>query len=313
MNKENLINILKIQSVSYDQFLMFAHIIRQINKIPGCKYYTYNGCIYVTKGKALTYPCIVSHMDTVHEIVEDLTPVEINGNITGINSYTMQQTGIGGDDKVGIFIALECLSKFDNIKTVFFRDEETGCEGSYEPDVDFFKDCNFILQCDRRGNSDFINIAGSTQLSSKQYDKDITPILKRYGYKFNTGMMTDVMALKQSGIECSMSNISCGYYNPHQPDEFINLRDVENCMNLVMEIITNLRGSQYPCPYKKPKYKPLKVDYLNYNLWDDEIAPNEEKECNSCLEIGKLIYVKDYDIELCSNCYTEYIETYLTL
>jgi tripeptide aminopeptidase len=308
MRKNKLLEILKIQSYSHDQFLMFAHIIRQINQIPGCKYYTYNGCIYVTKGKATPYPCVVSHMDTVHEIVEDLTPVEINGNITGINSYTMQQTGIGGDDKVGIFIALECLHKFDNIKVVFFRDEEVGCEGSYEPDMKFFKDCNFILQCDRRGNDDFITTAGSTELSSNKFQKEVKPILTRYGYKFNTGMMTDVMALKQSGIECSMANISCGYYNPHYADEFINLADVENCMNMVMDIITHLRGRQYPCTYKKPVYKPAKVDYLNYNLWDDKPV---EKECSSCLEIGKLIYVKDYDIELCSNCYFEYVETYL--
>ena len=127
MNKKKLIEILSIQSESYNQFRMFAYIVRQLKKI-GCKYYTYNGCIYATKGETNLYPCIVSHMDTVHNIEENLTPIEVNGNIIGFNAVTMEQIGIGGDDKVGVFIALECLNNFDNIKAVFFRDEETGCE-----------------------------------------------------------------------------------------------------------------------------------------------------------------------------------------
>ena len=28
--------------------------------------------------------------------------------------------GVGGDDKVGVWAALECISKFDNIKAAFF-------------------------------------------------------------------------------------------------------------------------------------------------------------------------------------------------
>ena len=70
MNKNKLIEVLKIQSESYNQWRMFAYLIRQL-KAAGCQYYTYNGCIYATKGSADLYPCIVAHMDTVHDIVED--------------------------------------------------------------------------------------------------------------------------------------------------------------------------------------------------------------------------------------------------
>ena len=105
MNKNKLIEVLKIQSESYNQWRMFAYLIRQL-KAAGCQYYTYNGCIYATKGSADLYPCIVSHMDTVHNIAEDLSCIEINGNITGFNAYTMEQTGSGKPNKKDICAGL---------------------------------------------------------------------------------------------------------------------------------------------------------------------------------------------------------------
>jgi len=322
MNKNKLLEVLSIQSESYNQWRMFAYIIRQL-KAANCQYYTYNGCIYATKGTADLYPCIVSHMDTVHDIAEDLTPIEISGNITGFNAYTMEQTGIGGDDKVGIFIALQCLSFFDDIKVVFFRDEETGCEGSYDADIDFFNDCSFILQCDRRGNGDFINIAGGTQLSSDEFQSDVQPILRQYGYKFNTGMMTDVMALKETGIVCSMANISCGYYNPHTAQEYVNIADVENCLDMVKMIILELSGNEYLCNYEPPirqQYTGKKIDwyamsnkYLG-NMDDDfwaatnALKKKEKQNCECCDEPGELQYISDYNIEMCNKCINQYVD-----
>ncbi len=318
--KSKLIEVLSIQSKSYNQYRMFAYIIRQLKKL-GCTYYVYNGCIYATKGEAEFYPCIASHMDTVHEIVEDLTVIETNGNLTGINSFTMQQTGIGGDDKVGIYIALQCISKFHAIKTVFFRDEEVGCEGSYDCDYSFFNDCGFVLQCDRRGYGDFITNASGTKLSGEDFQKDIAPLLKSYGYKFNNGMMTDVMALKENGIECSMANISCGYYNPHCSNEYVNVKEVKLCLEMVIDIISLLDGRYYVCKYKAPKrYKyPTKdtnsiKDILHdrYGFWpDDEKLKEKEKEvCECCNEGAKLTFVSDFNIEMCDKCIKEYIQPY---
>lgn len=296
----DLIKLLSVQSESLNQFRMFTYIIRELHKIE-CKYFTYNGCIYVTKGNSNSYPCIVSHMDTVHEIVENLTPIEVNGNITGINAVTMEQTGIGGDDKVGIYIALQSLKKFDNIKLVFFRDEEIGCLGSYNPCFDFFKDCRFILQCDRKGNKDFIVNANNTSLSSNKFQNDVLPIIKKYGYSFNTGMMTDVMALKESGIDCSMANISCGYYNPHSPDEYINLKDLKRCQDMVFDLIENL-SSTYTHKYKKKVYKYDRGDWFNSSSYS-----SFQNECECCGNIGKLTFTSYYNNYMCKECIKNYI------
>jgi putative aminopeptidase FrvX len=308
-----LTDILSIQSESYNQFRMFAYVIRQLKKID-CEYYVYNGCIYVTKGNASSFPCIVSHLDTVHEICEDLTVIQIGDNLTGFNSVTMSQTGIGGDDKVGIFIALQCLEKFENIKAAFFRDEEVGCEGSYEPDDDFFSDCGFVLQCDRKGNKDFITKAGGVRLSDKDFQRDVKFILNKYGYKFESGLMTDVMALKQCSIECSMANISCGYYNPHSVYEFVNVPDVLKCLNFVFEIITTLNGRAYVCNYDKPVYKSVTSlggnKYLdrwdNWGDWDgipDKIKTVPIEYCDCCRELADVVtYVPEYNVDMCNKC-----------
>ncbi len=252
---EKLKQVLSIQSESYNQWRMFAYIVRQL-KERDCSFYTHKGNIYVTKGMAVTYPCVVAHMDTVHDIAEDLTVLHVksefnSGQLTGFNTVTMTQTGIGGDDKVGIFVALEILDRFDDVKLAFFRDEEVGCVGSKVADMDFFDDVSFVLQCDRRGNSDFINIASGTKLMSKAFQKAITPITKRYNYKFASGMMTDVMMLKENKLGVSCANISCGYYNPHMANEYVVIDDVFNALELVTDIIKEHGNSVFPHTYER--------------------------------------------------------------
>jgi tripeptide aminopeptidase len=331
MNKKKLIEVLEIQSESYNQEDMYKYITSQLDKID-CAYYDFNGCIYVTKGgNTENFPCVVSHMDTVHDIVENLTAIEVNGNITGFNGITMEQTGIGGDDKVGIFITLQCLNSFDNIKAVFFRDEEIGCIGSYTPDMKFFDNCGFVLQCDRKGNSDFVINASGTELSCKPFRKDIKKILRFHNYKTCNGMMTDVMALKESGIQCSMANVSCGYYNPHSHTEYVNIVDVTNCLLMVKDIIRSLQGNKYICTYNKPvyQYQAYKNDpYFDYSVkgkakvisaksryygdLDDEYWNGEWSAkpvidyCDCCYEEAKVKYSGEYNQNLCDKCTEQY-------
>lgn len=327
MNVDKLVEVLGIQSYSYDQKLMVEYIEQQIAPIE-CSYYFDNDNIYITKGNATKYPCVVAHMDTVHKIVEDLTVVDLNGNLTGFNAIKMEQTGIGGDDKVGVFVALQCLEMFDNIKIAFFRDEEVGCHGSYEADVSFFKDCNIVLQCDRRGNADFINNASGVKLSSNEFQDEIAPILKNYGYKFHDGMMTDVMALKELGIKASMANISCGYYNPHSKQEFVNIDDVSNCLDMVIDIIEHIGDRTFNCKYSVPKsydfvFKnqvfgkhdfnkpyskskatatPPDYEFESYRDHSDTPKPYFDDCCDGCGDLAQTKFNNNVQFWLCDKC-----------
>lgn len=323
MNIDYLKKILSIQSYSYDQFRMFAFLIREIKKIEGCSFFVDNGNIHITKGDHEHYPCVVAHMDTVHKIGSDLTVIDIEGNLTGFNKHDMAQTGIGGDDKVGIYIALECLKRFDAIKVAFFRDEEVGCGGSYEAYMKWFQNCGFVLQCDRKGNSDFVTSAGGVELSSTDFRYDVLKIISNYGYKFSGGMMTDVMALKEEGLSVSAANISCGYYNPHMRDEYVNIHDVSRCLEMVMDIIENLDGWNYPHKYKLPKKKkskkwsvhdknPLgdknKFNALLARTFMDDEAPVKLKYCDCCGERSENVTrFPDYQMDICNTCVNEHI------
>ena len=194
------------------------------------------GNLYVTKGKSETYPCIAAHMDQVQERhSKDFIAYEAEDIILGFSPKRKEQQGLGADDKVGLWIGLMCLQKFDSLKLVFFVEEEVGCRGSDKADMDFFKDCRFVIEPDRRGHEDLITQIGWATLCSDEFLKDIG--YKKFGYKETEGMMTDIETLKENGLEVSCINLSCGYYEPHSDKEFVYKPAVSNCLAFVEHII----------------------------------------------------------------------------
>lgn len=327
--------ILSVQTYSGDEWRMFAKIVRECKRIGASIKQDEVGNLYVTKGISKTYPCIVAHMDSVHVIVEDLSIISCNNRITGFNQVTMQQTGIGGDDKVGIYIALRCLEMYDHIKCAFFVNEEQGCIGSSQADMTFFKDCRFVLQGDRRGNTDFVVNASGVKLSDRKFKRDVKPILKDYGYAFSDGMMTDVMQLKENGLDVACANVSCGYYRPHAKDEYVVVSDVERCLELfttIIERMTNVYKHKYERPsyyshykpegrsWSQPSWTPTKREKYQ-TFWDDletqrECGVGSSKKmdgrkdpihyCDGCCEqtsFKDLTYCSDYNSFLCNRCY----------
>jgi len=196
------------------------------------------GNIYVVKGEASTYPVVVAHLDQVQNShSRDFQALEAGDIIIGYSPKSRAQQGLGADDKNGVWIAMQCLLRFDNIKVALFVSEEVGCIGSSGANMGFFSDARFVLQCDRRGAHDLITCASWTELCSRDFVNAIQPDL--FGYKETTGMLTDVLTLKEKGLSVSCINISCGYYEPHTDCEFTNIPDLMNCLSFVEHIIEN--------------------------------------------------------------------------
>lgn len=194
------------------------------------------GNIYATKGESDTYPCIVCHTDEVHKVRSvGYKVVRHNDLMFAVNERTMEFEGIGADDKNGIWVCLKALSEFDVIKCAFFVSEEVGCIGSSNAEMEFFDDCRFVLQCDRKGNKDFIINASGTELCSHEFIEACK--IHEFGYETEKGLMTDVMTLKEQGLSVSACNISCGYYNPHTDNEMTCISDLLNCYELIKSII----------------------------------------------------------------------------
>ena len=280
-------DILETQSVSGHVERMTYLIVEYARKF-GADVKVDKGNVYVTKGKptANGYPCIVSHTDTVHAIITDehysVGYDEKNQIIYAYDYSKRNFTGIGGDDKVGIYIALAAIRDFPSIKSCFFRDEEIGCVGSGEADLSFFSDCMYILQCDRRGNSDFVNSINGIDISSKDFQDDVSSIIKKYDYDFHVGGTTDVGKLTSMDVGISCANMSCGYYNPHSTDEIVDVHDVNVTKDMVYEIIGTLTKS-YPHIAERPKttlYKPSfgKNYYDYYDNWYDGYSKEDNKK-----------------------------------
>lgn len=259
-----------------------------------------SGNIYVTKGKAKNYPCIVAHLDEVHDRKPvDFKVYSIDTDTIFGYSATQKFVGIGADDKNGIWIALQCFQRFDNIKLAFFVAEESGCIGSGAANMQFFQNTRFVLQCDRKGAHDFINNACGTELCSNEFLTDVAPA--NFNFAPARGAMTDVFQLKENGLNVSCANISCGYYNPHTENEFTVYSELLNTLNFVFSIIENCTDvyPHKPAPKIQSKYfmndypyKPAPNKHVFFA--DDYAIEDAEYTINEMRAIGYSdAYIKD--------------------
>jgi hypothetical protein len=249
---ELLKSLYKISSPSGKEKKMRNFLIEKCTELGAESFTDKIGNIYITKGSAESYPCIVAHMDEVcPDRGKGYKVMEQNGRIFGMDTKNVKFAGIGGDDKNGIWVALKCLEKYDILKCVFFVGEEVGCVGSSKCNMDFFSDCRFVLQCDRRGGNDLITNASYTQLCSPEFLAVIN--YQQFGYAENQGMLTDVLTLKERGLGVCCLNISCGYYRPHSEEEYTIFSELENCLDFVQNIVENCTDT-YPHKYEYNDY-----------------------------------------------------------
>lgn len=270
---KRLIELYNIASPSGKEKRMAKYIMTELKKMGVTCRKDNTGNIYAVKGHADTYPCVVSHVDEVHHnktgnygayVVAD----EI---VIGYDHQRKCQTGIGADDKNGIWICLKMLERFKNMKCAFFVGEETGCIGSSRADMDFFNDCRFVIQCDRKGNRDMVTQISGTALCSDEFISAVEP--EKYGYAECAGLMTDVYTLKTRGLPVSCINLSCGYYNPHTGTENTILGDLMKCYRFVCHIIrTHRKVSEH-------KFERHKFEYPHdiFSVMDDWRYLNRRK------------------------------------
>lgn len=311
-----LLRLYKIHSPSRGEEAMVDHIRRYCVRIRNCEVVVDGiGNVYVTKkkrGYTGTFPCIVAHTDQVQNFYsKDYSTIvtDINGKkvIFGYSRSCHRFEGLGADDKNGIWVALKMLEEFDNVKAAFFVSEEIGCIGSCDADMDFFSDCRFVVECDRRGNSDFVtNI--SCQLCSAKFLKDAK--IGLFGYHASSGLSTDVNTLVCNGIGISCCNISCGYYEPHTVMEHTVIDDLEKCLNLVRHIFRNCkkvyRHEVHPLV---PQYGGYYRTYDSQDSWMDVDAYDPYEWLFNNVDVNAYAGMTDEELD---KAYSEDVEPWLT-
>ena len=65
-------------------------------------------------------------------------------------------------------------------------------------------------------------------------------LLDKFGYSTVLGGRTDVVALRERGLEKDCCNIGCGYYNAHRSDEYTLFSHLQNALAFVSEVVDSL-------------------------------------------------------------------------
>ena len=215
--------------------------------------------IYVTKqtGKDIDFfPCVVSHIDTVHNIdsinIREETLLneqrQLKPSLKAYNDLG-NPTGIGGDDKCGVYACLELLKELPNIKVAFFVSEETGCHGSRKADKNFFDNVGYVIQFDAPGNTMVSEYCMGVQLFDRnsEFFKSCDVVLNenfKSKPRYQSHPYTDVYALK-SLFDFSCINFAIGYYDYHTRDEYVVVEDVYNGIESGKKLIESLGYKKY--------------------------------------------------------------------
>lgn len=249
MNVALLKDLLAVPTVSWCEHLMVdwlvSHVIRNV-KGATVTVDPYRN-VYVVKGSAALSPCVAAHIDTVQfprpvEIIQEGT--RLVGNVDG------QQAGIGADDKAGVFVCLNMLSRFDDIRAVFFATEEVGCQGARRADPKFFDGVAYLIEYDCPSRNMLSYTAGGERLFANrgEFIRRAWPVLQKHGTTlWQHHPYTDVMEIRRR-FPISCLNLSCGYYNWHADNEFVSLPDVELAIAQGAELIRILGSHRQACP-----------------------------------------------------------------
>lgn len=253
-------------------------------------------------------PVWVAHLDTVFPIQKrDPLIVRCGEKLFG-RGEDGKMTGLGADDKCGIYAALHLMYSVPGSRSAFFVDEEIGCQGSKEANLEFFKGASCALQADRRGHGCAVAKYGSTDMASKEFRDKANSLMKTHGYKtVDSYSVTDVKALVEKGVGISCLNFECGYYDPHCPTEYINLKEFESCLKAMNAVGRGLEDKQYLHEYKAyvwepttrggydfSKHAPVEPSrYSNPLIWDVAFRCNQKDIANlEEFAIGDSYYIK---------------------
>lgn len=247
--KQRLIEVLSVPSFSGKESQMTKYLLDYCEKNNLSAYSDEYGNVYVTKGQADIYPCVVSHIDTVHPITEMV--VKDAGDVLFAMTPDNRRTGIGGDDKAGVFVCLEMLMNTEVLKAAFFVAEEVGCLGSYLSDRKFFENVGYAIQFDAPYDNWISYTSDGVRLfeiDSDFYQK-IEPIfesdMRGYSRKcLGNHPYTDVSALK-SLYNFACINYSVGYERMHSPHEIVVVSNVLKCLEMAKKMVKSLGNTKY--------------------------------------------------------------------
>jgi putative aminopeptidase FrvX len=257
--------VLSVPTHSRNEKLMIEYLTKVLTEKGYEHYVDKHGNIYVTKGVAEYYPCFIAHTDTVHAVNLNLTVIqeEKDGKVTlrGIDGISKKESGIGGDDKCGVYLCLEMLDTLPNVKVALFVSEEIGCQGSQYADPEFFKNVGYAIQYDSpEGDSMSLTLMGRYLFNQKsEFANKVGGLITEAGITdWAQHPYTDVWQIMEKfNIACL--NLAAGYYRYHTAAEYVIVDEVQNGFELGLKLLEQLGENRYDNSVEKRVYS-----YGNY-------------------------------------------------
>jgi di/tripeptidase len=320
MDLDLLKEVLSLPSVSGDESMVRDYII-EFAKSNDIDYHVdKKGNLYLTKGTLETmdefFPCVVAHMDTVHRshsgLIESKTRLIIetstydegsNDEMTTLiakHPDTKEQTGIGGDDKCGVYVCLEMFNRFEVLKGAFFVEEEIGMKGSKEADDNFFSNVGYAIQFDAPSSNWISEVCSGVRLFDDEFKGEIKGTLNECGYtNFSNDPFTDVNQLATK-YDFNCLNLGCGYYRQHSNSEYVVVNEVHDSLNAGEKLITKLGLVKY-INKKVPKKSVINEYNYSYGYDFDEYDEYEGDEFDEVADT-----LTDFVLELYKNGISEF-------
>jgi len=250
--------VLSVPTKTYQEHRMVEFLVNWLTENNIEHYVDDKMNIYATKKETTElpedfyFPCVISHTDTVHHIdtinVKEMMLENAQGELKpALKAFNDNErpTGIGGDDKCGVFACLTLLKELPYLKAAFFVSEETGCHGSKAADSKFFENVGYGIQFDAPENWMITEKCFGQMLFDRgteffeKIDKVLTEGMIKEEMQYMVHPYTDVYALR-SKFDFSCINFSIGYYDYHSPEEYVVIEDVFNGIEMGRKMIEEL-------------------------------------------------------------------------
>lgn len=231
---------------------------------------------------------LVAHLDTVHKAL--CTEIKYNFYKEKDNIITALSSpqGIGGDDRCGVILILSLLKSTNFRPSILFTcGEEIGGLGAKEftriiKDIDV----NFILEFDRRGDTDVVRYSDTSM--------ELTKALESFGFKLSYGSFSDISIIAPHyGV--SAVNLSSGYYKAHTTEEYVVVEHMESILDKTIKFLKSDKVSV------KYTYKERTFDYRSYHSYYDVVSRNRDNYSTTSFVPKNQMRLFD-DSEMCDFC-----------
>lgn len=247
---------------------------------------------------------LVAHMDTVFPRPAQELYYDRKKNVM------WSPTGMGADDRAGVFAILQIIRAGYKPHVIFTTDEEIGCIGaevlSYMPNP--FEDLRYMIQLDRRGANDCVF-----------YDcdnPDFEKYIENFGFVTAYGSFSDISTIcPEWGV--AGVNLSVGYRDEHSTSEVLFVGQMLDTIEKVKKMLSEKDipqfqyipafspyydwGYDYNYSYYNPKTIKYRCHYCKQKWDEEDVLPIKLVRggiayiCSNCL-------LSRNDIEWCQGC-----------